>query len=159
MQLQREVIGETAMLALGAELAEALQGHGLVFLQGDLGAGKTTLSRGLIQSLGHVGAVKSPTYTLIEPYELGTLSLYHLDLYRLADAEELEFLGVRDFLDGNCVCLIEWPDKGAGFLPTPDLTITIRVKGAGRCIDIQGQSPHGLAVCQLLSQAWGAKLS
>nr|WP_231701740.1 tRNA (adenosine(37)-N6)-threonylcarbamoyltransferase complex ATPase subunit type 1 TsaE [Halopseudomonas salegens] len=145
------------MLALGAELGVALQGHGLVFLHGDLGAGKTTLSRGLIQSLGHRGAVKSPTYTLIEPYELGAVSLYHLDLYRLADPEELEFLGVRDFLDEHSLCLIEWPDKGAGFLPTADLTITIRMTDTGRKVAIQGQSPHGLAVCQRLNQAWGAK--
>lgn len=152
MQLERAVIGEAAMLALGAELAAALQGRGLVFLQGDLGAGKTTLSRGLIRALGHAGAVKSPTYTLIEPYELDGVSLYHLDLYRLADAEELEFLGVRDFLDQHSLCLIEWPDKGASFLPTPDLTITIEVVDAGRKIAIRGQSPYGLAVCQRLNQ-------
>ena len=159
MQLNKEVIGETAMLELGADLAGALQGHGLVFLQGDLGAGKTTLSRGLIQALGHQGAVKSPTYTLIEPYALGAVSLYHLDLYRLADPEELEFLGVRDFLDDQSLCLIEWPDKGAGFLPTADLAITISMTASGRKIAIRGQSPHGLAVCQRLSQAWGAKIS
>lgn len=142
--------GDQAMEALGAAVGHAMEGRGVIYLQGDLGAGKTTLSRGLIRGRGHQGAVKSPTFTLVEPYELNTGAIYHFDLYRLLDPEELEFLGVRDYFSPESLCLVEWPDKGKGVLPTADLTITISSKGLGRQLNIAGQSAHGLAACQRL---------
>ena len=133
---------ETAMVALGGGLAQLTQGTGVIYLEGDLGAGKTTLSRGLIRGLGHDGAVKSPTFTLVEPYEIGAVRAFHFDLYRLVDPEELEYLGIRDYFDGQALCVVEWPQRGAGFLPKPDLTITISVQASGRSLIL---SPQGRA--------------
>jgi tRNA threonylcarbamoyladenosine biosynthesis protein TsaE len=134
---------DAATLAVGATLARACGGHGLIFLSGDLGAGKTTLSRGLIRALGHSGAVKSPTYTLVEPYELAAGRVMHYDLYRLGDPEELEYLGLRDHLDGETLTLIEWPERGGTLLPAPDLKLLLRVLPAGREISWQALTSHG----------------
>ena len=142
---------EQAMTDFGARIARVTQGHGLIFLEGDLGAGKTTLSRGIIRGLGHVGAVKSPTFTLVEPYEIGSMRAFHFDLYRLVDPEELEFLGIRDYFEDDALCLIEWPDKGAGFLPKPDLTITIAAHGSGRSLKILPQGSRGESWCAALA--------
>jgi len=142
---------EDAMIAFGARLAQVTQGVGVIFLEGDLGAGKTTLSRGLIRGLGHVGAVKSPTFTLVEPYEIGDVRAFHFDLYRLVDPEELEFLGIRDYLEGDALCLIEWPQRGAGFLPKPDLTITISPHNSGRSLHLLSQGSRGEAWCAALA--------
>jgi tRNA threonylcarbamoyladenosine biosynthesis protein TsaE len=132
---------EAATVALGARLAAALVPGLLVTLSGDLGAGKTTLSRGIVQGLGHRGAVKSPTYTLVEPYEHTRFPVYHFDLYRLADAEELELLGFRDYLAGDCLCLVEWPERGGGFLPAADLAITMSAQGDGRRVTLEAATP------------------
>ena len=142
---------EQAMSDFGARIARVTRGHGLIFLEGNLGMGKTTLSRGIIWGLGHVGAVKSPTFTLVEPYEIGDVRAFHFDLYRLVDPEELEFLGIRDYFEDDALCLIEWPDKGAGFLPKPDLTITISPQDSGRSLKILSQGSRGEAWCAALA--------
>jgi tRNA threonylcarbamoyladenosine biosynthesis protein TsaE len=142
---------EQAMSDFGARIARVTRGHGLIFLEGNLGMGKTTLSRGIIRGLGHVGAVKSPTFTLVEPYEIGDVRAFHFDLYRLVDPEELEFLGIRDYFEDDAMCLIEWPDKGAGFLPKPDLTITISPQDSGRSLKILSQGSRGEAWCAALA--------
>ena len=133
---QVDLPDEAATLALGAQLARRLlheKANGVcVYLEGDLGAGKTTLVRGILRGMGHEGAVKSPTYTIVEPYELEGVNIYHFDLYRLADPEELELIGVRDYFSSGDLCLLEWPERGAGVVPAPDLTITLAVDGYGR---------------------------
>ena len=146
------VTGEDAMVQLGECLGQATQtglaaGKGLVvFLEGDLGAGKTTLSRGVLQGFGHRGAVKSPTYTLVEPYELETGTVYHFDLYRLGDPEELEYMGIRDYFAAGHLCLVEWPARGEGFLPRADLHVGVTVAGNGRRVEITPEGKSGAEV-------------
>jgi len=123
---------EQEMLAAGAKLALQLKPGMLVFLQGDLGAGKTTLVRGILRGLGHKGSVKSPTYNIVEPYTINDKAFFHFDLYRLMDVEELEYMGMRDYLNKDSICFIEWPDKGEGFLPEPDLLLDIKINGSQR---------------------------
>jgi|TARA_B100001059_G_scaffold137614_1_gene137851 tRNA threonylcarbamoyladenosine biosynthesis protein TsaE len=142
---------EEAMLALGARIAEVTQGVGIIYLHGDLGAGKTTLSRGIIRGFGHTGAVKSPTFTLVEPYVIGKLQAYHFDLYRLVDPEELEYLGIRDYFAGDALCLVEWPQRGAGVLPKADMDITITPQGAGRLLQMHAKSARGKSWCAALA--------
>ena len=143
--LRGTVADEDAMIALGVALAAVLRPGVVVHLRGDLGAGKTTLTRGIARGLGFTGAVKSPTYTLVEPYLDLRPPLYHFDLYRLGDPEELEFMGLRDYLNGEAVVVVEWPCRGGGFLPAPDLEITIGGSGAGRSVTLAWRSPPGAA--------------
>lgn len=132
-----------AMEELGNRLGQAcLQGTRL-YLQGDLGAGKTTLVRGFLRALGYEGNVKSPTYTLIEPYEMENVSVFHFDLYRLNSAEELEGIGFRDYFDGEGISLVEWPEKAGSVLEEPDLRIMIDITDNSRRLQLQAVSPKG----------------
>ncbi|WP_299009632.1 tRNA (adenosine(37)-N6)-threonylcarbamoyltransferase complex ATPase subunit type 1 TsaE [uncultured Shewanella sp.] len=139
---------ENETVALGLRLANVITAPLVLYLSGDLGAGKTTLSRGLIQGLGHKGAVKSPTYALVEPYELNSLVVYHFDLYRLLDPEELEFMGIRDYFTENTISLIEWPDRGFGMIPEADLSILMQYDGLERIITFNAKTDEG---CRILS--------
>lgn len=141
--MKHELAAESDTVQLGQKLARVLAAGGVLYLEGDLGAGKTTLSRGLIRALGHSGAVKSPTYNLVEPYELGALTLYHFDLYRLADPEELEYIGIRDYFDQGVVCLVEWPQRGVGVIPPADLFLSLQIKGKGRVAELEARTPRG----------------
>ncbi len=146
---QLQLVDEQATEAFGRALAAAdqvddgsLRG-GIVHLRGELGAGKTTLVRGLLRGLGYAGAVKSPTYTLVEPYEFACFSVYHFDLYRLADPEEFAYLGVERYFARGNLCLIEWPEHGAGFLPPADLSVTLSGRGSGRRLALQAHTALG----------------
>lgn len=136
---------ESAMLKFAADFARKLKAGDVVYLEGNLGAGKTTLVRGILQHLGHVGAVKSPTYTLVEPYTLAAnpeLTIYHFDLYRLGDPEELEYMGGRDYFNDQSICLIEWPEKAAGYLALPDKRLNIEYAESGRKIIFSIKNSH-----------------
>lgn len=134
---------EADMVAFGERIGRSLRAQPksqCVFLNGDLGAGKTTLSRGILRAFGHTGAVKSPTYTLVEIYEFAERRVYHFDLYRLGDPEELEYMGIRDYFSDGSICLMEWPERGKGILPEPDLLIDVVVEGLGRKITVSAKS-------------------
>ncbi len=116
---------EPAMIELGQQMSRQFRLGEIVFLEGDLGAGKTTLVRGILKEMGHIGLVVSPTYTLVEPYEFSFGQVYHFDLYRLNDAAELEMIGVREMINPHSLCLFEWPERGVGILPNPHWQIKI----------------------------------
>jgi len=141
--IERHAATPEDMERLGAALAPQLRAGLVVFLHGELGAGQTTFIRGVLRGLGFTGAVKSPTYTLVEPYQLGGLTVYHFDLYRLNDPEELEFLGVRDYLEGSGVCLVEWAERGAGVLPAPDVDIAIERQEERRVVRLTSNTENG----------------
>lgn len=128
---------ESAMVRFGEALSDRIKPGSVIYLIGELGAGKTTLARGILSGMGCHGNVVSPTYTLIEPYATSKHDIYHLDLYRLDSNEEIENLGLRDLLDGQAVCLIEWPDKFRTCLPAPSITIRIDILNQGREILIE----------------------
>ena len=155
---KRYLQDQAATEAFGGQLAAACKGGLLVFLHGHLGAGKTTLVRGFLRASGHSGPVKSPTYALIEPYITAYGNLYHLDLYRLADAEELEWIGIRDLFEDESICLVEWPERGAGILPEADLHVYLQAEGSGREIRVEAASPRGEKLLRIvtLNQQAGA---
>jgi len=138
-----ELVDEAATMALGARLAAALRPGMVVYLQGDLGAGKTTLVRGILRAMGYVGRVKSPTYTLVESYVLSKYILQHYDLYRMIDPREWLDAGFRDDCDASTLCLVEWPEKAAGLLPPPDVRIQLSITGDGRKATIHAESAEG----------------
>jgi len=145
------VASEEELVAYGEALGKALNGGLVVYLQGGLGAGKTTFCRGVLHAFGHEGPVKSPTYTLVEPYEFSECTVYHFDLYRIADPEELEFMGIREYFDENSACLLEWPDKGEGVIPKPDVELTIEKRKQTRYLRFSGESEKGQAVVALVA--------
>ena len=134
---------EAATQALGAALAHTAPAAGWMALHGDLGAGKTTLVRAFLRALGYAGRVVSPTYTLVESYDIGARRIAHYDLYRLNDPEELEWMGAREDFGGDTLCLVEWPERGAGMLPAPDLAIHLLHEGESRRAELQAQSIVG----------------
>lgn len=138
----RALPAESATLALGAELAGGLVPGMVIHLRGDLGAGKTTLVRGMLRGLGYEGRVKSPTFTLLEPYKFSRLYLYHFDFYRFLDPRELEESGFREYFNPESVCLVEWPEK-APDLPAADLDIELCVAGVGRTVELQAHTEVG----------------
>ncbi|MFT7491472.1 MAG: tRNA threonylcarbamoyladenosine biosynthesis protein TsaE [Pseudohongiellaceae bacterium] len=122
---------ELQTVSAGMRIGACLGAGMTVFLDGQLGAGKTTLTRGILQALGYSGAVKSPTYTLVEPYEQLLTTIYHFDLYRLGDPEELEYMGIREYFDSDSICLVEWPERGLEYLPEPDVILALIPKKDG----------------------------
>ena len=150
---------EAEQEAFGAELASICSEKPLtIHLVGNLGAGKTTLTRGFLRGCGYGGAVKSPTYTLIEPYAISPLPVYHLDLYRVADPGELEYLGLRDILEEPAILLIEWPERGAGWLPDADLTLTLEHVAGGREVTWRGHGAVGESVADKLTRKATAEI-
>ena len=147
---------EAATIAMGKALSVVVKqelNKGItVYLNGDLGAGKTTLTRGFVQGMGHRGNVKSPTYTLVEPYELDNWQVYHFDLYRLADPEELEYMGIRDYFNDKSCCFIEWPEKGEGLLAAADLIINIAYDNDQRNISFEASSELGVRALSALEK-------
>ena len=128
---------------LAARFTPAAEAGLNIHLQGELGAGKTTFARGLLRALGHHGAVKSPTYTLVEPYRLARCTVYHFDFYRFHDPAELESIGYRDYFAADCCCLVEWPERAKGLLPPADIEIALQIHPPGRQAQCCGRSERG----------------
>jgi tRNA threonylcarbamoyladenosine biosynthesis protein TsaE len=144
--IKLKIPNEQSMLTLGAKLAHLCKNTAIIFLNGQLGAGKTTFTRGFLRGLGYEGSVKSPTYTLVESYQLNHHTIYHFDFYRLRDPQELEFIGIQDYFTEKTICLIEWPDYGAGMLPTPDLSCDIELDSNGRNVKLIPHSEQGNSI-------------
>lgn len=145
---------EAATLSMARVMGACLPSRLVMFLEGQLGAGKTTLVRGLIQSLGYTGKVKSPTYGLVERYELPDTLIHHLDLYRLGHPEELEFMGIRDIIDEPGIIAIEWPERGQGMLPRADVSCHLQVLDQGRELRLRAASDAGRAWVECVSRQY-----
>lgn len=144
---------EVATLDLGARIAKLCpEQQFTIHLEGELGAGKTTLCRGLLRELGHQGIVKSPTYTLVEQYNLAHRTIFHFDLYRLTDPEELDYIGLDDYMNSNSLCLIEWPQQGGNYLPSPDIIIKLQYDENCRQASILACSDAGALLSTKLDQ-------
>jgi len=138
------------MEALGSKVAGLCFPGTKLFLQGELGAGKTTFVRGFLRQLGYKGAVKSPTYTLVEPYDFAGKTIYHFDLYRLNSPDELENIGLRDYFNPDAICLVEWPEKAGKRLGQPDLVVRFGFLATGRKLDLRAETPAGEVLIQHL---------
>jgi len=143
MRIEKEVYGEEAMERFGKAFSSSLRVGGVVYLEGDLGMGKTTLVRGVLRGLEYEGPVKSPTYTIVEPYELEDLEVFHFDLYRVTDAEELEYMGIRDYFNDGSLCLIEWAEMGEGVLPEADVIVSLSLINQGRYVSLEAKTLKG----------------
>jgi tRNA threonylcarbamoyladenosine biosynthesis protein TsaE len=148
MSRSEHLSDEGSTLSFGERLGRVCGAHAVIFLRGELGAGKTTVVRGILRGLGHAGLVKSPTYTLVEPYRCGGRQVYHFDLYRLTDPEELEFMGARDYFEEDAICLVEWPERGEGFLPEPDLWLDLTYRDDGRDVTLTAPTERGRQVLE-----------
>ncbi|RVT47882.1 tRNA (adenosine(37)-N6)-threonylcarbamoyltransferase complex ATPase subunit type 1 TsaE [Rheinheimera sediminis] len=145
---------EAATLALAALFSPYLRQGAVLYLQGDLGAGKTTFSRGLLQAMGHQGNVKSPTYTLVEPYSICDQQVFHFDLYRLRDPEELEFMGIRDYFSKGNLCLIEWPERGYGLLAEADLELQLQIEQNQRQLRVTANQSQAVVWMDAIDLQW-----
>lgn len=143
-EVQRELASESETFEFARQLAPLLRPGLVIYLQGDLGAGKTTFTRALLQAMGHKGSVKSPTFTLVEPYEIGTQAVFHCDLYRLGSPDELFALGFDEYCDGESICLIEWPEKAAGALPKADIILAFAYAKEGRTLCFSAKTEKGM---------------
>lgn len=145
--IQLSLADEAKTQALGIALAKAVAPGLVIYLHGDLGAGKTELTRAMLNGMGHTGRVKSPTYTLIEPYEINLnqmpVIVAHFDLYRMADPEEFLDAGFREYFNTSNICIVEWPEKGDAVLPPPDIHITLTVTNNGRNVELNSLSENG----------------
>ncbi|MBV9575734.1 MAG: tRNA (adenosine(37)-N6)-threonylcarbamoyltransferase complex ATPase subunit type 1 TsaE [Gammaproteobacteria bacterium] len=142
---------ETDLLHFAEKLATITPAGTVIFLYGSLGAGKTTFARGFLRGLGYEGKVKSPTYTLVEPYDVADKQIFHFDLYRLKSANELEEIGIQDYFSASAICLIEWPDNGMPLLPKPDLACYIVFTTSGRELRLEACTEQGKKILQQLA--------
>jgi len=146
------VIVNTAvdMEILGNHLAHLCHSSAVIYLHGELGSGKTTFTRGFLRGLGYLGKVKSPTYTVVESYDLDHYTVYHFDLYRLSDPEELDYLGIRDYLENNVICLIEWAERGYGYIPPPDIECHLTYQTTARAVEFITHNPQSEQMIAML---------
>ena len=145
----KKSFSENEMLAFAGQFARSIHHGAIIFLYGPLGAGKTTFVRGFLSALGYTGKVKSPTYTLVEPYEVADKKIFHFDLYRLTHADELEQMGIRDYFTNDSICLIEWPENGMALLPQADVACYIAFKNEIRDVRIEALSDKGSEIVRL----------
>jgi tRNA threonylcarbamoyladenosine biosynthesis protein TsaE len=151
MILNQIIESAAAMEAYGEQLAQLVPVGSVIYLAGELGSGKTTLVRGFLRGLGYTGHVKSPTFTLVEPYDIDNKRIYHFDLYRITDPDELEYVGLREYFDADAICLLEWPERGGDRLPVADLSVLITYQGSARALELAAHTDAGRRVLNSLS--------
>ena len=151
-RLEIKLLTEDETQRFGELISKHIQAPLIIYLKGELGVGKTRLVRAIIQSLGYQGNVKSPTYTLVEPYQIGEFDIQHFDLYRIADPEELEYMGIRDYFGQNSITFIEWPDNGKGWLAEDDILISLDFANIGRTCTVLANSESGILLLNKLKQ-------